>query len=124
MNNKEDLLKAFDDMKKALMTCNQDKLREMILDDYSGFTLNGIIETKDNILAHFKPGGIKLSKYEVSEIEYEVFAEIGIVSGKGILAGSYEEYEFQHKVLFTDIFKYINDDWRYFKSQVTEIQSS
>lgn len=71
----------------------------------------------------FKPGRIKISKYEVSGIAYEVFSEIGIVSGKGFIAGSYENHEFHHQVLFIDIFKYIDDSWRYFKSQVTEIQS-
>ena len=83
----------------------------------------GSFETKDDILKHFKPGGIKLSEYDVSETGYEVFSEIGIVSGKGFIAGSYEEHEFHHKVLFIDIFKYIDHSWRYFKSQITEIHT-
>ena len=123
MNNKDDLIKAFEDLKEALRTCNVQKLRQIILDDYRGFTLNGTIEIKEDILVHFKPDCIKLSKYEVSDIGYEVYSEIGIVSGKGFIAGSYEDHEFHHKVLFIDIFKYINNRWRYFKSQVTEIQS-
>jgi hypothetical protein len=85
--------------------------------------LNGTIEKKDDILEHFKPGCIKLSQYEVAGIACELFSEIGIVSGQGIIDGSYENHEFSHKVLFTDIFKYVDDSWRYFKSQVTEIQS-
>lgn len=123
MNNKENLIKAFEDLRKALKTCNVQRLRQIISDEYRGFTLNGTIEIKDDILVYFKPGCIKLMKYEVSEIAYEVFSEIGIVSGKGFIAGSYENHEFHHKVLFIDIFKYINNSWRYFKSQVTEIQS-
>lgn len=124
MNNKENLVKAFEDLKEALKTCKVQKLKQIILDEYRGFTLNGTIEIKEDILAHFKPGCIELSKYEVSDIAYEVFSEIGIVSGEGFIAGSYENHEFHHKVLFIDIFKYINNSWRYFKSQVTEIQSS
>ena len=123
MNNKENLIEAFEDLRDALKTSNVQKLKQIILDDYRGFTLNGTIEIKDDILVHFKPGCIKLSKYEVSEIAYEIFSEIGIVSGKGFIAGSYEDNEFHHMVLFTDIFKYIDGSWRYFKSQTTEIQS-
>ena len=123
MNNKENLIKAFEDLKEALRTCNEQKLRQIILDEYRGFTLNGTIEIKDDILEHFKPGCIKLSKYEVAGIACELFSEIGIVSGQGFIAGSYENHEFHHKVLFTDIFKYVDDSWKYFKSQVTEIQS-
>ena len=95
----------------------------MISDDYRGFTLNGTTESKNDILTNYKPGGVKLSTYEVSEIEYHVFSEIGIVSGEGTIVGSYGEYEFRHKVLFIDLFRLVNDDWKYFKSQVTEIQS-
>ena len=123
MKNTEGLKYAFEELKNALRTCNVGKLEEMILDGYRGFSLNGTIEVKDDILVYFKPGGIKLSKYEVSEVEYDVFSVIGIVSGRGAITGSYEEHKFQHEVLFIDIFKYVNDNWRYFKSQVTEIQS-
>jgi len=123
MKNKEGLIKAFEKLKNALITCNGGNLEEMILGDYRGFSLNGTIEVKDDILMNFKPGGIKLSKYKILEVEYEVFSEIGIVSGKGVIEGSYEEHKFKHKVIFVDIFKYENDNWRYFKSQVTETQS-
>jgi hypothetical protein len=123
MKNTEGLIKSFDKLKNALKTCDTKCLNQMILEEYKGFSLNGTIEVKDDILMFFKPGGIKLSKYEVLEVEYEVFNEIGIVSGKGFISGSYDGHKFQHKVLFMDIFKYVDGNWRYFKSQVTEIQS-
>ena len=122
MNKKEDLIKTFEDLREALKTCNVQELNKLIADDYSGFSLRGTIEIKNDILVNFKPGGIQLSKYEVSGTVYEVFSEIGIVSGQGYIAGSYDHHEFQHKVLFIDIFKYIEGRWRYFRSQVTEIQ--
>jgi len=123
MKNTEGLIIAFEELKNALRACNLGKLEEIILEDYRGFSLHGTIEIKDDILMYFKPGYIKLSKYKVLEVEYEVFSEIGIVSGKGVIEGSYEEHKFKHKVIFVDIFKYENDNWRYFKSQVTETQS-
>lgn len=123
MKKTEGLINAFEELKNALRTCNVGKLEEMILESYRGFSLNGTIEVKDDILLYFKPGGIKLSKYEVSEVEYEIFSDIGFVSGKGFISGSYEGHKFQHNVLFIDIFKYVNDNWKYFKSQVTETQS-
>jgi len=121
MKNTEGLINAFEELKNALRTCSVENLEEMILEDYRGFSINGTIEVKGDILMYFKPGGIKLSKYEVLEVEYKVYSEIGIVSGKGVIEGSYEEHKFQHKVFFIDIFKYVNNNWRYFKSQVTEI---
>ena len=54
----------------------------------------------------------------------EISNSIGLITGKGRIEGEYGEYEFQHEVLFTDIFKFKNDGWQYYKSQVTEIKSA
>jgi|SRR3989339_640246 len=124
MRNREGLLKAFEELKEALKNCNSSKLEKIISDDYSGFGLQGTIENKENILHHFKPGGIKLSRYDVEDLKYEVLDNVGLVSGRGIIAGSYGVYEFNHKVLFTDIFKYTGGVWKYYKSQATEITSA
>jgi hypothetical protein len=121
MSNKEELLAEFEALRKALIECNTSELNSIIAEDYSGFSLNGTIEAKKDIISNFKPGGIKISTYEVSDLEYKVISEIGIVRGEGIIEGSYLEFEFKHKVLFTDIFKLENDTWKYYRSQVTEI---
>ena len=124
MRNEKTLLSVFEELKNALIECNENKLDEIISDDYQGFSLNGTIENKENILQTFKPGSIELTKYTTSEIQYEVDNYLGIISGKGSIEGIYGENTFQHKVLFTDIFKYVNDKWKYYKSQVTEITST
>jgi hypothetical protein len=121
MNQETTLKVAFQDLRKALQTSDTEALTEMILDDYRGFTLHGTVEVKDDILLAFQPGEVELSQYEVFEVEFAVFGEIGIVSGRGVVAGSFQEHTFHHEVLFIDIFRKLNGHWRYCKSQVTEI---
>jgi hypothetical protein len=121
MSGKNELIQAFDDLKEALTSCHVNSLDDIISDDYMGFSLNGTIENKKDILDNFRPGGINLSKYEVEDIRYEVFTEIGIISGKGMISGSYGEFNFEHDVLFTDIFKNTKGTWKYYRAQVTEI---
>jgi len=116
-------MSAFEALKNALINCDENRLDEIISDDYQGFSLNGTIEDKEIILQSFKPGFVELTKYTTSEIRYEVHHDLGIISGKGSIEGVYGENKFQHEVLFTDIFKYVDDRWRYYKSQVTEIAS-
>lgn len=124
MNNKKGLSVIFEELKNALRICNVQELDKIVSDDYKGFSLHGTIETKKDILENFSPGIISLSEYLVEEIEFEVFSNIGIISGKGTISGSYNNFEFQHNVLFTDIFKYVNESWKYYKSQTTEIKSA
>ena len=122
MGNEKTLLAVFEELKEALIECNVNKLEKIISDDYQGFSLNGTIESKENILQTFKPGSISLSEYSVEDIKCEMSNSFGIITGKGRIEGRYGEYEFQHDVLFTDIFKFMNDSWQYYKSQVTEIK--
>jgi hypothetical protein len=124
MKSQDTLLSAFEALKNALIACDENKLDEIISDDYQGFGLNGTIENKKIILQTFKPGSVELTKYTTTDMQYEVNHDLGIISGKGSIEGVYGETKFQHEVLFTDIFKYINDNWRYYKSQVTEIASA
>ena len=124
MGNEKALLAVFEELKEALIECNVNNLEKLISDDYQGFSLNGTIESKEIILQTFKPGSISLSEYSVEDLRIEISNSFGIITGKGRIEGRYGEYEFQHEVLFTDIFKFINDSWQYYKSQVTEIKSA
>ena len=124
MSNEKDLLSVFEELREALFECNEIKLEKLVSVDYQGFSLHGTIENKSIIIDAFKPGCIKLSKYTVEEIKCEVSNTLGIITGKGRIEGQYGEHEFQHEVLFTDIFKLINNNWQYYKSQVTEIESA
>ena len=123
MSNEKNVLSVFKELRAAIMECNQKELDRIISDDYQGFSLNGTVEDKELILQTFKPGLIKISKYAVEDIECEVSNHFAILTGKGKIEGKYGESEFRHEVLFTDIFKYVNQSWQYYKSQATEIQS-
>ena len=72
------------------------RLLEIAIEEVKEKSLNELktIETKEDILEHFKPDGISISEYSVEDVEYEVIENVGIVSGKGTIAGSYNEFEF------------------------------
>ena len=124
MSKEKQLLSSFEELREALIECNQSKLIDLVANEYQGYSLNGTIENKEIVLQTYKPDYIKLSKYFVEDIKCEVSGGFGIITGKGRIEGRYGEYDFQHEVLFTDIFKFINEGWRYYKSQSTEIQSA
>ena len=124
MSKEKQLLSVFEELREALIKCNQSKLIELVSDEYQGFSLNGTIENKEIVLETYKPGCIKLSQYHTEDMKCEVSSDLGIITGKGSIEGIYREFDFQHEVLFTDIFKFINERWQYYRSQVTEIKSS
>ena len=124
MHTEKQLLGVFEELRGALFACNQSKLKELISDDYQGFSLNGTVENKEHILQAYQPGCVKLSEYLIEDMTCEVSTGFGIITGKGRIEGKYGEYDFRHEVLFTDIFKFVNKRWQYYRSQATEIKST
>jgi hypothetical protein len=121
MKSEQELISVFEKLREALIKCDQDQLKTLISDDYQGFSLNGTIENKELILQTYQPELIELSRYTVEYMECEVSANLGIITGKGEIKGKFGELDFQHEVLFTDIFKFMEKRWQYYRSQVTEI---
>ena len=122
MEIKLDKLKqAFENLKDALKRCNSDVLNTLIHETYRGYSLHGTIETKKDVLDSFAPGRVEITNYSVTDETYEILGDAGIITGRGTIVGSLGEYTFNHDVLFTDIFVFENEQWFYYKSQVTEI---
>ena len=122
MEIKLDKLKqAFENLKDALKRCNSDVLNTLIHETYRGYSLHGTIETKKDVLDSFALCGVKITEYSVTDETYEILGDAGIITGRGTIVGSLGEYTFNHDVLFTDIFVFENEQWFYYKSQVTEI---
>lgn len=123
MKDIEGLKAASEELKDCLKKSDTARLNELISDGYRGFSLNGTIETKKEIIECYAPGNVIISEYSVEDVSYEISGGLGIVSGKGFIAGSFNEYKFSHNVLFTDIFKYEGNSWKYYRSHETEIKS-
>ena len=63
MRNEKTLLSVFEELKNALIECDENRLDEIISDDYQGISLHGTIENKEIVLKTFKPGSIKLTEF-------------------------------------------------------------
>jgi hypothetical protein len=115
------LLTAFDRIKEALISSDVDSLREMIAEDYCGFDPKGDPGDRGLILEAYAPGMTKLDKYDVEDIETRIVGEIGIISGKGYIAGSWGEIEFSHDLRFIDVYVKREESWKLYLSQVTPL---
>lgn len=98
-------------------------LAEMVADSYIGFDENGERIGKSTLIQQFKDPSLKFDVHEVSELEYRVYGEMGIATGKVTLKGRYAEAEFQGNYIFTDVCVRQDGQWQVVLSQMTPIPS-
>ena len=122
MESKDDLMAAFTDGRNALMACDTAGIRELYAEDYEDFGIRGEITDRNAVLACYKPGGVKLEEFTCHDIRCEVIGAIGIVRGRGLVKGRFAGSDFEHHVLFTDLFIFRDSRWQYYKSHSTEIK--
>ena len=120
-DKEEELILCSEAVRKALMANDSDTLSRLYLENYQGFSIRGDRESIDMIREFYQPGAVKLKAYQVKEQQVEVFGEVGIITGKGYVRGSYGENEFEHNICFTDIFLYREGRWQCYRSHACEL---
>ncbi len=74
------------------------------------------------LLEAYGPGGVRLLKYETSDVTARIVGDVGLVMGLGALAGRYGDQTFQHDLRFLDVYVHRGSAWLLLVSQVTELQ--
>ena len=121
MNDATQLLETFDKLRDALFANDIKLLESLIHEEYVGFDPLGNPQDKKMSLDAYQPGAAKLDKYDVEEVEARVIGEVGIITGKGYLHGTFAGSEFEHSLRFLDIYLYRGNVWQLYLSQVTTL---
>jgi hypothetical protein len=121
MQTEEELLLAFHKFREALFQSDVISLRDIITEEYRGFDPRGQPQDKKMTLEAYSPGGVKLQRYDVEDIEIRIIGEVGIICGKGIIQGLFGEHEFRHNLRFLDLYVRRDSRWQLYLSQVTPL---
>ena len=121
MDSKGTLLAAFQELRGALLTNDVDKLEQLIAKDYIGYDLHGNPQDLKITLEAYQPGCSDLDIYDIEDIDGRIIGDVGIITGKGYVHGTFAEYEFEHYLRFMDIYIFRNGSWQFYLSQVTPL---
>lgn len=115
------LLQTFERLREALFASDTDALREMLAGDYRGFDPRGQPQDREMTLAAYQPGAVRLTRYEVGDVDARVMGEVGVLTGTGDLAGTWGAIGFAHRVRFLDLYVRRDGRWQLWLSQVTPL---
>ena len=123
MSDKTRLLEAFDRLKEAMFANDVGILDELMADEYVGYDPTGKPQDRALSLEAYAPGNVKLDRYDVEEVDARVIGEVGIISGKGYIHGTFAGSEFEHRLRFLDLYVHRDGRWQMILSQVTELEA-
>ena len=122
MTGKIGLLETFDKLRDALFDNDARILNLLIAEEYIGFDPLGNPQDKKMSLDTYKPDAAKLDKYEAEDVEVRLIGDVGIITGKGYISGTFEGFEFVDltKAFLPSYHRELR--WQLYLSQVTPLE--
>ena len=121
MSDKIQLLKTFDQFRNALFANDVLLMKRLMAEEYLGFDPLGNPQDLKMTIDAYQPGAVILSRYDTEEVEARVIGEVGIITGKGYIQGTFAGSGFEHNLRFLDLYIHRDGRWQLYLSQVTPI---
>ena len=122
MSHEAEIMAAFERFRDALMACDTRALDELMAPDYRSYNLRGHLEERDVVLEAYRPGGVSLDEWDLEDVRVEVFSEVGILTGRGHIAGRWQEEPWSHDLRFCDVWVRRQGSWQLLLSQATPME--
>ena len=123
MSERDELLKTFDAVRRALLENRPAALETLLSEDYRSYSPDGSRQDRAMILEAYAPGMVDLQRYDVDDVEVLMLGNAGIVIGAAQLEGRFGDETFEHDLRFISVFSRTDGAWKLRIGQVTERQA-
>lgn len=120
--SQEAVLSVSSRFRDALFACDTETLETLLAEDFRSYNLRGELEDRTVVLEAYRPGVTELTDYEVTDLQVEVFTEVGILTGKGYVAGTWKGHPWSHHLRFCDVYVLRNGTWKILLSHATPME--
>jgi len=106
---------------KAWLNGDRKTIESILAPDWSVIDLTGRVLTKAQVLQELGSGERKIESGSVDDLKVRAFGKIAIVTGRSVLAGTYQGNRVSVVLRFTDVFAKREDGWQVVASQGTQV---
>ena len=121
MKDETAVLACFNAFRDALMANDTEGLDALMTPAYRSYNLRGGLEGRESVLEVYGSGDTTLDVWEVSDLQVEVFSEIGILTGRGFISGTWQGEGWSHHLRFFDVYIKKDQTWHLHLSQATPL---
>jgi ketosteroid isomerase-like protein len=106
---------------KAWLAADRKTVESILADDWSVIDLTGHVLTRSQVLGELGSGERRIESGSVDELNVRTFGNFAIVTGRSVLAGSYQGNRVSVVQRFTDVFAKREGRWQVIASQGTQV---
>jgi ketosteroid isomerase-like protein len=109
---------------KAWIAGDRGTVDSTLAADWSVIDLTGRVLTKPQVMQELGSGDRRIESGSVDDLNIRLFGDIAIVTGRSVLAGSYQGKRANVVQRFTDVFARRDGRWQAVASQGTQVAPS
>lgn len=87
-----------------MLTANEADLNALLSDDYMGITANGTLQTKEEMVANVRSGGVRFKSIEVSDRKVRFYGSTALVTSRVEITGSGTSGNFSGSYRYTHVY--------------------
>jgi ketosteroid isomerase-like protein len=109
---------------KAWLEGDRATVDSILAADWSVIDLTGRVLTKAQVMQELGSGERRIESGSVDDLKIRTFGDVAIVTGRSVLAGSYQGKRASVVQRFTDVFTKRDGRWQVVASQGTQVAES
>lgn len=109
---------------KAWLEEDRQTVDSILAADWSVIDLTGRVLTRAQVMQEFSSGDRKIESGSVDDLNIRLFGDTAVVTGRSVLAGSYQGKRASVTPRFTDVFVNRDGRWQAVASQGTQVAQS
>ncbi len=119
-NPQDELQKLAEALSHAELSCDVDKLSQLLADEYLGIGDDGKFIDKATLLQRFQDPRLKFETHKLGELRLRVYTNVGLVIGTVEVKGKYKDTKFEGNFVFSDVWVQRDGLWQVVSSQMTK----
>ncbi len=121
MSKEDEVREAFDAFQNALASNDVPALDWLMAPDYRGYSLRGELEERQAVLDAWGSSALSMDESRYEEVHIDVRGEVGIVTGRGFVSGTFDGTGWEHYVHFCDLYVHSSVGWQILLSHSVEV---
>ena len=100
---RDELFQMEDAWRNAILKGNVSAMNKLLADDYMAITANGMLESKEETLAHLRSGQLRFHSLDILDRKVRFYGSTAVVTSRAVVTGTTAEGDISGSYRYTHV---------------------